>query len=427
MKKILFSFAFLQCAYFSQAQDLQKPFSADTLYLPIEKAEALFLNQNLDLIAQKYSIDSAKATIITAKLYDNPEFDYSNSFYNSRDHQFFSPEMNIQVSQLIKLAGKRNKSIALAQSGVDIANFQFYDLLRTLRNVLRNDFYNIFFLQQSSKLDDLEIASLQKVVTAFEGQVQKGYAAPMDLLRIKSELYTLQAEHDDLLTSIDNLQSELKLLIKASPNIYIVPDADISSINRSIVSQASYQNLIDSAIANRPDLKVLNASIIFGNNNLKLQQAYATPDITILASYDRAGNFVPDYNSIGIGIPLPFFNRNQGNIKNAKIAVEQNKIQLESGLEKVKSEVSTNYQTALRTEKTLLSFDPNFDRDIKHLIEEVSIAFQKKNITMLQFLDFYDSYKQNVLQLNKLRFSKISALEQLNFSIGKDLFNLSNP
>jgi cobalt-zinc-cadmium efflux system outer membrane protein len=426
MKSTLFSFALLLSAYFSNARDLQKQYGSDTLYLTIEKAETLFLNQNLDLIAQKYSIDSAKATIITAKLYDNPEFAYSNSFYNARDKQFFNPEMNIQVSQLIKLAGKRNKSIALAQSGVDITNFQFYDLLRTLKYVLRNDFYNIYFLQQSSKLYDLEIASLQKLVLAFEEQVQKGFAAPKDLLRIKSELYTLQAEHDDLLSGIDNLQSELKLLIKVSPTIYIVPDADISSLNKGIVSQSSYQNLLDSAIANRPDLKVLNATILFSNNNLKLQQAYATPDLTLIASYDRQGGFVPDYNSIGIGIPLPFFNRNQGNIKNAKIEVAQNKIQYESGLEKIKSEVSNNYITALRTEKTLLSFDPNFDADIKHLIEEVFLAFQKKNITMLEFLDFYDSYKLNVLQLNKLRFNKISALEQLNFSIGKDFFNLSN-
>jgi cobalt-zinc-cadmium efflux system outer membrane protein len=426
MKSTLFSFALLLSAYFSNARDLQKQYGSDTLYLTIEKAETLFLNQNLDLIAQKYSIDSAKATIITAKLYDNPEFAYSNSFYNARDKQFFNPEMNIQVSQLIKLAGKRNKSIALAQSGVDITNFQFYDLLRTLKYVLRNDFYNIYFLQQSSKLYDLEIASLQKLVLAFEEQVQKGFVASKDLLRIKSELYTLQAEHDDLLSDIDNLQSELKLLIKVSPTIYIVPDADISSLNKGIVSQSSYQNLLDSAIANRPDLKVLNATILFSNNNLKLQQAYATPDLTLIASYDRQGGFVPDYNSIGIGIPLPFFNRNQGNIKNAKIEVAQNKIQYESGLEKIKSEVSNNYITALRTEKTLLSFDPNFDADIKHLIEEVFLAFQKKNITMLEFLDFYDSYKLNVLQLNKLRFNKISALEQLNFSIGKDFFNLSN-
>ena len=191
-----------------------------------------------------------------------------------------------------------------------------------------------------------------------------------------------------------------------------------------MVAQTGFQPLLDSALANRPDLKVLNAGILFNKNNLRLQQAFAKPDITISANYDRQGGYVRDYNSIGIGLPLPFFNRNQGNIKNAKIQIDASQVAYESGVDIVKNDVTTHYITALRSEKLLLSLDPKFDADLKHLIDEVLINFKKKNISMLEFLDFYESYKQNVLQLNTLRFNKMSALEQLNFSSGKILFNL---
>ncbi len=423
MRYLLFSFACMLCSRVSYAQPPSQRLEQDTLTLTMQQAEALFLAKNLDLVAQKYSIDSARATVITARLFENPEFSYSNSFYNKETRRFFDPEMSAQVSQLLKLAGKRNKSIALAKSGVDIAGFQFYDLMRTLRYALRNDFYNIYFLRQSSKLYDLEISSLKEMVPAFENQVLKGFMAPKDLLRIKSQLYTLQAEYDDLQSNIDDVQSELKILTRSDPGVYIVPIPDLASLNQQVVSQTGYQTLIDSAMANRPDLKALNANIIFGKNNLRLQQAYARPDLTVFANYDRLGGYVPDYNSIGIGIPLPLFNRNQGNIKNARIQNEVNKVEYESGIERVKNEVTTNYITAARSEKLLLSFDPAFDADLQHLIREVYLQFQKKNITMLEFLDFYESYKQNVLQLNKLRFNKMNALEQLNFSIGKILFN----
>jgi len=406
----------------SVAQDL-RGIEQDTLKLTIGEVETIFLNKNLDLIAQKYSIDSAKATVITAKLYDNPDFSYSNAFYNASTHHFFDPEMSVQVSQLIRLAGKRNKSIDLAKSGIDVAQYQFYDLLRTLRFVLRNDFYNIYFLEQSSKLYQLEIASLQKIVPAFEDQVKKGFMAPVDVLRIQSQLYTLQAEYDNLQTHIDNIQSELKVLIRANPSIYFLPVAPISDLNNQVVSQTNYQSLIDSAIVNRPDLKALNANIVFSNYNLRLQKAYAKPDITIGANYDRLGSYVQDYNAIGISIPLPLFNRNQGNIQNAKIQTEVNKTLYESALDKIKSEVTTSYITALRAEKLLLGFDPKFEENMKDLIAQVTINFQKKNITMLEFLDYYNSYKQNVLQINQLRFNKMSALEQLNFSVGKIIFN----
>lgn len=422
MKKVILLLIFILCLCDSYSQDTSN-YRQDTLQLTLAQAENIFLNKNLQLIAQKYSIDSAKATVITAGLYQNPDFSFSNAFYNASTRHFFDQEMNVQVSQLIILAGKRNKAIQLAKSGVDIAQFQFYDLLRTLRFVLRNDFYNIYFLEQSAKLYQLEISSLQKIVPAFEDQVKKGYMAPVDVLRIKSQLYTLQAEYDNLRTNIDGIQSELKLIIRATPNTFIVPAAEISNVNNNIVAQNNYQSLVDSALVNRPDLKALNANIVFSNNNLKLQKALAKPDITISADYDRLGSYVQDYNAIGISIPLPLFNRNQGNIRNAKIQTQVNTTFYESGLDRVKNEVTTNYITALRAEKLLNSFDPNFEDEMRNIISQVTINFEKKNITLLQFLDFYDSYKQNVLQMDQLRFNKMSALEQLNFSIGKIIFN----
>ncbi len=422
MTKIYFTVAFIICFTWCRSQ-LPPGNPRDSVVMTLQQAEDSFLVKNLALIAQQYSIDSAKATVITAKLWDNPEFDYSNAVYNFQDHHFFEPEMNIQVSQLVRLAGKRNKAITLARSGIEIAQYQFYDLMRTLRYVLRIDFYNIYFLEQSSRLYDLEISSLQKIIAPMQEQVSKGYLAPIEVLRIQSQLYTLQAEYDALQTNIENVQSELKLILRAPANIFIIADADTSLLYKSVVSQFNYQDLLDSAISNRPDLKGLTAAITFNQNNLTLQKALAKPDITLGANYDRLGSYVKDYNSIGIGIPLPLFNRNQGNIKNARIAVEQSKVDYESGLDKVKSDVSTGYVTALRAEKLLQSFDPGFDANNRKMMEQVAANYQKKNITMLEFLDFYDSYKQNVLQLNQLRFNKMSALEQLNFSTGKIIFN----
>ena len=422
MKKVILLLIFILCICKSYSQDTSS-YDQDTLRLTLPQAETFFLNKNLDLIAQKYSVDSAKATVITAKLYDNPDFSYSNAFYNSETHHFFDPEMSVQISQLIRLAGKRNKAITVAKSGIKIAEFQFYDLLRTLRFVLRNDFYNIYFLEQSSKLYQVEINALQKIVPAYEEQVKKGFMAPVDALRIKSQLYTLQAEYDNLQTNIENLQAEFKVLIRANPSSFIVAENVVTDVNTNMVKQSSYEALVDSAIVNRPDLKALNASIVFNDYNLKLQQAIAKPDITISADYDRLGSYVPNYNAIGISIPLSFFNRNQGNIRNAKIQAEVSKVQYESGLAKVRSDVTTNYITALRSEKLLMGFDPAFEEKMKNVINEVTINFQKKNITLLEFLDFYDSYKQNVLQMNQLRFNRMSALEQLNFSIGKIIFN----
>ena len=427
MKIIYLFFIFFMCIQFGNAQDTLKT-TQDSLKLTIKQAEEIFLNKNLSLLAQKYSIDSAKATAITARLYDNPQFSFANGFYQPETKKFFDLnnqrwEIALQISQLVKTAGKRNKAIQLATSGINVAQFQFYDLLRTLRYVLRNDFYNIYFLEQSSKLYQIEINSLQKLVPIFEQQFKKGFIAFKDVLRIKSQLYTLQAEYNDLQTNIDNVQSEFRLLIRSDPGTYIIAEADTLNINTAVVSKIIYQTLLDSAIAIRPDLKALNAGITFSQNNLILQKALAKPDLTFNLNYDRLGSYVKNFNAIGVALPLPLFNRNQGNIKNATIQTEVNKVAFDAGLDKLKNDVTTSYTIAFRAEKLLLSFDPKFDADLAHLISEVFINFQKRNVTMFEFLDFYESYKQNVLQLNKLRFNKMNALEQLNFSVGKIIFN----
>lgn len=420
MKKVFLLPAFIACFYFSKAQEVRAN-QTDTLQLTLAEAESLFLHNNLDLIAQKLSIDSARATVITAGLFDNPQFSYSNGFYNTETHHFFDPEMSVQVSQLFRLAGKRKKSMALATSGIDIAGFQFYDLLRTLRYALRSDFYHIYFLSQSSGLYDLEISSLKKIAEAYQEQEQKGYSAPVDVLRIQSQLYTLQAEYANLQTDIGYTEAELKLLLHSDPQKFIKPE--FTPFQNADLQKTNYKELVDSAFVNRPDLKALNASITYSNNNISLQKALAKPDVTVIAGYDRLGSYVPNYNSIGIAIPLPFFNRNQGNIKNAEIQQQVNKVEYESGLERVKNEVTTNYITALRAENLINGIDPEFENKMKEMVGQVTINFEKKNISLLQFLDFYDSYKQNSLQLNGLRYDKMNALEQLNYSIGKIIFN----
>lgn len=400
----------------------------DTLHLDLPRSEALFIKNNIQLLAQQYSIDSAKANIITAKLYDNPQFAFATGFYQPDTKKIFDfsangGEVALQLSQLIKTAGKRNKAIQVAKSGVAITEYQFYDILRTLRYILRNDFYNIYYLQQSQKVYNIEIQSLQKTSAAYEEQVPKGNIAQKELMRIKSQLYTLQAELANLQGTVDNVQSEFKLLLRAKANAYIIPDIKINEDQKSIVANITYQALVDSAYQNRYDLKMVKTSLILNQQNLALQKALAVPDLTINAGYDRLGSYVKNFNSIGAGVSIPLFNRNQGNIRQAQAVIKSSELQVSGVQDAIESQIANSYIGALRAEKLLNSFDPGFEKDFDNLIREVTKNYEKRNMTLLEFIDFYESYKQNVLQLNNLRYNRISKFEQLNFTTGTPFFN----
>jgi outer membrane protein, heavy metal efflux system len=71
----------------------------------------------------------------------------------------------------------------------------------------------------------------------------------------------------------------------------------------------------------------------------------------------------------------------------------------------------------------LQSIDPNFSIQFEQLLKSITLNFEKKNISLIEFTDFYDTYKQNVLQLNQLQNARMQAIENLNFAIGKTLIN----
>ncbi|HZE84032.1 MAG TPA: TolC family protein, partial [Puia sp.] len=61
--------------------------------------------------------------------------------------------------------------------------------------------------------------------------------------------------------------------------------------------------------------------------------------------------------------------------------------------------------------------------DFERLMHEVLINYQKRNLSLLDFLDFYDSYKQNILQSNSIRYNRVSAFEDINYYTGTNFFN----
>ncbi len=397
----------------------------DTLRLTLPQVESQFLQNNLQLIIQRYDIDNANAQIITARLFPNPDVNFSNGIAGTRDRTNGTnpySEQTAGISQLIQTAGKRNKNIQLAKIGVQQARYQFFDLLRTLKYTLRSDFYTVYFQEQSSKVYNQEINSLTHILGAFKAQYAKGNIAEKEVLRIQSQLYSLQAEYNGLLSSIDTTQNELRTLLKANPNAYIVPQYN-SDTDKQSVSSVPFQQLLDSAYTNRADLKLAQSQIDYNNVNLQLQKAQAVPDFSLSLGYDRAGSVGQNFLAAGIDFNLPFFNRNQGGIKQARIAIDQSKVQLQNQQDILQNQLTTYYKGALRLEGLYNSFDPNFKQDFNRLIRGVFDNYQKRNISLLEFLDFYDSYKNNTLQLNNLQQSRVNSLEQINFLTGTPFYN----
>jgi cobalt-zinc-cadmium efflux system outer membrane protein len=417
----------LVVSYASGQVLIQNPLS-----LSLPKAEKMFLDSNLLLLAGKYNVDAQRALIIQARLYPNPNLQYSRGplrpindpgFNANIPYSDFTTnsETSAGLSQLILLAGKRNKQIKIAEQNASLAECQFFDLLRTLKYTLRSDFYNIYFLQQSAKVYDSEIKALQQIADAYDQEKGK-YISEKEVIRIKAQLYSFQSEYNVLSNQISDYQGELKLILRVKPKYYIVPEPDTASLSKLNPAKYPVATLLDSAYKNRTDLQIAKANTEINKLTYRYQKALAIPDLTLSVGYDHQGGYALDYTSAGIAIDLPFFNRNQGNIKMARIMID-NSVALEQNAEAAVEENVTRALEKAYAKNTLSGkIDAKFASDFDRLAKEVVDSYTKRNISILDFLDFYDSYKQNVLQVNAIRYGRIQAFEDINFYTATNFF-----
>jgi cobalt-zinc-cadmium efflux system outer membrane protein len=89
----------------------------------------------------------------------------------------------------------------------------------------------------------------------------------------------------------------------------------------------------------------------------------------------------------------------------------------------VEEQIGRALQKAYDQDKLSKKIDGSFVKDFERLKNEVLHNYQIRNIGLLDFLDFYDSYKQNTLQINSIQFNRVSAFEDLNFYTGANFFN----
>jgi cobalt-zinc-cadmium efflux system outer membrane protein len=398
----------------------------DTMRTTLPEAEKQFIEKNLSLLAEKYNIDIVKAALIQSKLYDNPTFSFNGGLYNPEQKKIIdishkTGQYEIGVQKLIRLAGKRNKEIKLAETNTALSENQFLELMRTLRFSLRSNFFNAYFLQNSIRAYHTQIISLENLNSAYQDLQTKGVVTLKDALRIKSLLYSLKAEQASLQNQLNDLQAELQLLLQNNQTYFLAETNAENEVSR--LTQYTLQSLVDTAYANRNDLKFSENNLTFSTQNFALQKALAVPDLTLGASFDRRSSFVDNAMLFSVSMDLPFFNRNQGNIKAAKIGIDQSKTVFQQQKLTVENEVQRAYIKVLNTEKVLQSIDPDFKNEFEKLLLGITQNFKNRNISLIEFTDFNESYKDNILQFNQLQNERMQAIEALNFSVGKTLFN----
>ena len=394
--------------------------------LTLKEAEQRFLERNLSLIAERYNIDMAQAQVLQAKLFENPVISLEQNVYNRLNGKYFDfgkeGEAVVEIEQVIHLAGQRNKQVRLEKITKEIAEYQFEEVMRTLRQELNEKFVEVYFLSKSIAIYEKEVNSLQVLLGGMKIQQEKGNISLMEISRLESMLFSLRKEKNERENDLLTTRGELKLLLNLPEDTQVQLSLDEEVLQQLDLSQLSFADL-KAIINERPDQKIARSTVNASRANLKLQKSMAFPEFSVKGNYDRVGNFINDYFAIGVSLSVPIFNRNQGNIKAARFSIQQAGVQQEYAANRADMELFTAYTSLEKATQLYQSTNMDLERNFEKLITGVNENFTRKNISLLEFIDYYDSYKETCIQLYEIKKNVFLAMENLNTVVGQNVLN----
>lgn len=361
--------------------------SATTLRLGLDDAVALFLRQNLDLLMAKFGIESAKGQQITAKLFPNPTMSIGTlSAYTQGRNIGNSGQLFGQVQQLFELAGKRGYRIESAGFGTQSVEAAFEDAVRQLTFTVKDAYNRIQLAQRRLALAEENRDRFSRILDVNTIRFKKGYIAEVDLIRIRLQFIDFQSQVIQFVQEGDSARGDLRQLLRVSPatGLELTSEFDYKRIDPDI------HRLRTLALDARPDVRSKRFIMSQREADLKLAKAYRIPDVTVGGGYAVQGSQGPDNQgqvALNLGLPLPLFNRNQGGIMQAEVAVQSAEADLSKTLNQVENEVDVAYRNLIQSRRLVEAFLGGVLDDARSTFTIVERAYERGGATILDLLD----------------------------------------
>lgn len=406
---------------------------ADTLRYTRQEAEKIFLENNLPLLAERLNISQADARILQAKAWSNPVFSLGDiQLYNTPNTDESPPlfgnfwrnrTFTASIEQMVQTAGKRRKSIALEMRNKEQAEQTFTDMLLALKAEFRQHCAELYLLQEVSADRSYQLQEVAQLVNAQQALLQEGNISQAELFRLKGLQLSLQVELKGFRERISETQKDLKTLMNAPPGVFLVLTDPVLVSAQAIqaLKQHSPEDLTALAEAHNAALAVARKGTEVSEAAFKLEKANAVPNVTFNLGYDRNGNNQLNFLGAGVGVELPVFNRNKGNIRAARLEVQKSMLMEKNKVNEVHNNVVRIWSDLSRSITLFEGIDTGYIERLHQMTAAITRNFREKNISLLQLLDFLESFRESKEQYYEALKDIATQKEELGYLTGQEL------
>jgi cobalt-zinc-cadmium efflux system outer membrane protein len=346
-----------------------------TTNLTPESAVTVALANNRDLAAARFAIRQAEGRLKQAGLWANPEWETSYApdtvFANEGEYNF-----STGFKQRFPITGRLTKAKAVARLDVALALSEVRNQERLLAGEVLGRSRELLVAQEKLKANEEIQGVIQKVIEVSEKRLKVAEVSAADVNVSKLEFQRVTLAQAALLNQQEIASTALNRLLGREPKTPLQISGAVSAeFDTNAVAEISQQ-----AVARRPDRQLAALGIDRAGAEIKLARAEKWEDWTVGFDYSRGvskfdapiGTKTDNFLGVGVSIPLPLWNHNQGRISEVQATQERAQAELAA----LDLRINAETQTAEDQMRRLLA--------ILHQYRDESIKLAEENITLLQ-------------------------------------------
>ncbi|WP_313711835.1 TolC family protein [Pseudomonas sp.] len=340
---------------------------------------AAFAN-NPELAAAAREIGIAEGERTQAGLIPNPEL-----AWEVEDTRRDSSTTTVTLSQPLELGGKRAARIAVAGAGQAIARLE----LERQRNGLRADVVQAYHAalraQTAVELAQQSQALTERGLRVVQGRVSAGQSSPVEATRAQVQLAQAQAEQR-------RAETQRTVAYQALARLTGSPLATFDQLPASQLSpgQAPLADTLLGQVEQTAEWRLAAAQVERGEASLGSEKALRIPNLTVSVGSQYSREDRQRVNVVGLSMPLPLFDRNQGNVLAAARRADQAR-DLRNAVElRLRSET----RSAVDQWRTAMQEVQAYDRTILPAAQQaVDTATRGFEMGKFAFLDVLDAQR----------------------------------
>jgi cobalt-zinc-cadmium efflux system outer membrane protein len=388
--------------------------------LTVDQAVREALDHNLNLIAERYNVQVADAAILTASLRPNPVITVS---YMHPDESLvdagISPHEEVfRTDYTIEGGGKRDRRIDQATLAKTVTELQLLNTTRSLILDVQSACTDLQLAKLNLALARDNLTAFNNVVTVNTDRVRTGDLAQVELQR--SRLAALQFQNDvrQQETKLQVARNHLSTLIGRGPN---GDTLDVAGDLRKDAQPVDYDALSKTALEARPDLRAVRADQARSVADLRLQMANGKIDYTVSGEYHRQQGAEVTGNSYGLffSVPLPVFNRNQGEVARAGAQREQLQTKAQALEHDISNEVVNAYAQYTAAREIVDTIERQMLTQAQDVRTTTEYSYRRGEASFVEFLDAVRAFNDTMQSYNEARADYARSLYALDSISGK--------